>query len=102
MSIRFAAPPAACRVRMTPARVQACHPLAANDNGGAHGNAHLSAALRHFAQHGIAAAQHAREQAIAAGRAGDRQMFEWWLEVCRALDRRMARAIAVPGNAATR
>lgn len=101
MSIRFAAPPAACHVRMSPARVLASHPLAANDNGHGSANAHLSAALRHFAQHGIAAAQHAREQAIAAGRAGDRQTFEWWLEICRALDRRMARAIAAPGNTGT-
>ena len=36
------------------------------------------------------------EQAIVAGRKGDRQTFEWWLEVCRALDRRMARAIVSP------
>lgn len=102
MSIRFAAPPAACRVRMSPELVLARHPAAANDNGGGPANAHLAAALRHFARHGIAAAQHAREKALAAGRAGDRQTFEWWLEICRALDRRMARKIAVPVHTGTR
>ena len=28
--------------------------------------------------------------ARAAARAGDRRGYEWWLEICRALDRRMA------------
>jgi hypothetical protein len=104
MSIRFAAPRSSCRVRMIPASVRASLPFAANDNARnrddkAPGNAHLSAALRHFARHGIAAAQHAREQAIAAGHAGDRQTFEWWLDICRALDRRMASAITAADKA---
>ncbi|MWV28376.1 hypothetical protein GRF63_10715 [Erythrobacter sp. GH3-10] len=68
--------------------------LPANDNRGKQvQSAHLHAALRHFAQYGLAAADHARQQAIIASDAGDRQTFEWWLEICRALDRRMARQI---------
>lgn len=101
MSIRFAAPDSACRVRMSRAHVQAIRPFAANDDGSIFGRSHLQAALRHFAQHGLSAAQHAREQAIAAGRKGDRQTFEWWLEICRALDRGMARQINAPGNLVT-
>ena len=63
----------------------------ANDNRSvALDNTHLRAALLHFADHGLGAAQNARLQAIKAAEAGDRQTFEWWLEICRALDRRMA------------
>ena len=51
------------------------------------------AALRHFAEHGLAAAQRARRQAEAAFFAGDRQGYQWWLEICRALDRAMAREL---------
>ncbi|MEL1250679.1 hypothetical protein [Aurantiacibacter gilvus] len=66
----------------------------ANDNRGKSvENLHLRAALKHFAQHGMAAADHARRQAVAAAEEGDRQTFEWWLEICRALDRRMAHGI---------
>ena len=72
----------------------------ANDNRGKQvSNVHLSAALRHFAQHGLAAADHARQQAMIAADAGDRQTFEWWLEICRALDRRMAGGITGPAAA---
>jgi len=93
MSIRFAAPPSTNPVRMAPDVVRNVRPIAANDDGDLVGDVHIHAALRHFAKYGIAAAQHAREQAIAASDAGDRETCEWWLEICRALDRRMARAI---------
>jgi hypothetical protein len=43
-----------------------------------------------LAKHGLAAARHARAQAEAARQADDRQAYVWWLEICRALDRRMA------------
>lgn len=101
MSIRFAAPRHAIRNRMehTAARV-ACL-VAANDNpslaNGANASRHdrlakatIDAALRHFARHGMAAAQQARTRAQAARAEGDEQGFAWWLEICRALDRRMA------------
>ena len=53
----------------------------------------LHAALRHFAEHGLAAAHRARRQAEAAFRSNDRQGYQWWLEICRALDRAMAREL---------
>ena len=72
---------------------QACG-LPANDNGSDRTtDALLHAALRHFAEHGLAAAQRARKQAEAAFFAGDRQSYQWWLEICRTLDRRMAAEI---------
>lgn len=94
MSIRFAAPVSRIANRLPAEHVRAIRLIAANDDypPGVR-EPHLHAALRHFAKHGLAAAQHAREQAIAAARVNDRQTFEWWLEICRALDRRMARGI---------
>lgn len=53
----------------------------------------LEAALRHFAEHGIGAAREARKQAENAFFADDRQSYEWWLGICRALDRRLAQRI---------
>ncbi|MHA6333233.1 hypothetical protein ACXYL9_06065 [Qipengyuania sp. CAU 1752] len=50
----------------------------------------LQSALRHFAQHGMGAALEARSQAEQAFFAGDRQSYDWWLGICRTLDRRMA------------
>ena len=100
MPIRFAASlkRAHCRMPRQLVRTQRFRP--ANDNRGkAVKSAHLHAALRHFAQHGLAAADHARRQAVAASHAGDRQTFEWWLEICRALDRRMAHRIDDPAQA---
>lgn len=100
MSIRFAFPATRLPCRMSRAKAQSLHLRPANDNRGkAVGNDHLRAALKHFAQHGLAAADHAREQAIAAAEAGDRQTFEWWLEICRALDRRMAHGIEATAQA---
>lgn len=94
MSIRFAFPAYRMPCRMTPRQAHSQHFRPANDNRGKSvDNLHLRAALKHFAQHGLAAADHARQQAVAAADAGDRQSFEWWLEICRALDRRMAHRI---------
>ena len=85
---------------MSRERAQSVYFRPANDNRGKHvDNSHLRAALKHFAQHGLAAADHARQQAVAAADAGDRQTFEWWLEICRALDRRMASGIETPIHA---
>ncbi|MEQ8411384.1 MAG: hypothetical protein RIB52_07500 [Erythrobacter sp.] len=50
----------------------------------------LRAALRHFAEHGLGAARAARVRAEAAFFAGDRAAYDWWLEVTRTLDRRLA------------
>lgn len=66
--------------------------LAANDNYSGIGDDRLlHAALRHFARHGLRAAAEARKESERAFFAGDRENYLWWLEVCRALDRRMAR-----------
>ncbi len=102
MTIRFAAPPSALAPRMNPNRVRESCGLPANDNGGDRSSdAMLHAALRHFAEHGLAAAHRARKQAESAFFAGDRQAYRWWLEICRALDRRMAsELVAGTGGAA--
>jgi len=76
--------------------VRVAHPLPANDTDldSVLGEGHLlNAALRHFAQHGLAAAAQARSKAEAARLSGDESGFEWWLGVCRQLDRRMADAL---------
>ena len=95
MTIRFAAPPAALAPRMIARKIRETRGLPANDNGSIRpSDEMLHAALRHFAEHGLAAAQRARKQAEAAFFAGDRQGYQWWLEICRALDRRMATELA--------
>lgn len=75
------------------ARIEVCpepgHP--ANDNGDLpDSDLMLHAALRHFAEHGISAARAARAQAEAAFFTGDRAGYDWWLAICRTLDRRLA------------
>lgn len=94
MTVYFAAARTAIRSpvarvlsRRTPGR-------AANDNGDLAGilaNDNLiHAALRHFANHGMGAAREARKQAESAFFTGDRQGYDWWLGICRALDKRIA------------
>ncbi|WP_260927173.1 hypothetical protein [Novosphingobium sp. 9] len=51
-------------------------------------------ALRHFADHGLAAARIARERAEAARRDGDEARSDHWIDICRQLDRRAARGFA--------
>src|SRR5690606_16667035 len=101
MTIRFAAPASTRASRMSPRTIREFPAAPANDNGGdGTDDAMLDAALRHFARHGLAAAQRARKQAEAAFFANDRQAYRWWLEICRMLDRRMAgELVAEPGRA---
>lgn len=104
MTIHFAAAEGNLRARLTPAQARAAVNRAANDNmrdfaaglplAGDETQAILHAALRQFAAHGIGAAAHARQQAEQAFFAGDRQTYQWWLGICRTLDRRMASALA--------
>lgn len=94
MSIRFAAPLSALRNRMDSAEQYFVSAKAANDNAPRHTDrATLHAALRHFAQHGLDAAARARVQAEQAKQIGDKQSADYWTEICRALDRRMARRL---------
>lgn len=68
---------------------------AANDNGyGDLQETLLRDALEHFGRHGLSAAESARKEAERAFFAGDRRMYNHWLEVCRALDRRLATDLA--------
>lgn len=53
----------------------------------------LAEALRHFARHGLSAAAHARANAEAARAAADDEACQWWISICRQLDRRMADAL---------
>lgn len=98
MTLHFAAARSASRSPVARAFARRTIARAANDNGGAaHEQGHdhlLHAALRHFAQHGLGAALEARKQAEKAFFAGDRQSYDWWLGICRTLDRRMAEELA--------
>ncbi|MDE2435077.1 MAG: hypothetical protein KGM49_02340 [Sphingomonadales bacterium] len=68
---------------------------AANDNHPGSGRDLLPRdALKHFARHGLGAAEAARGEAERAFFAGDRQSYLHWLNICRTLDRRMAAAIS--------
>lgn len=58
----------------------------------------LVEALRHFARHGLSAASHARANAQAARAARDEDACQWWISICRQLDRRMAEAFARAAN----
>ncbi len=96
MTIRFAAPPYALAPRIQPRDIDRACQRPANDNTGEHPfDEMLDAALRHFADHGLAAAGRARIYAEAASAVGDTQSYRWWLEICRTLDRRMARQIGM-------
>lgn len=94
MSIRFAAAHRADRAAA--GRLRALGSLrAANDNAaGFSGDKLLRASLQHFARYGLCAAERARENAERAFFAGDRDDYQWWLSICRVLDRRMAEAFA--------
>jgi hypothetical protein len=104
MTIRFAA----ARDGESTAIVRALRVVppgpAANDNGHGHPfprDETLRAALRHFAQYGLGAAEQAYRNAEAAFFAGKRQEYRHWLAICRALDRRMAAAVHFRQDAAT-
>lgn len=94
MTIRFAAARDAESTAIVRALTVVPMHAAANDNGtGFPRDETLRAALRHFAEYGLGAAQQAHRNAEAAFFAGDRKEYRHWLAICRALDRRMADAI---------
>lgn len=98
MSLHFAAARSVTRSPLARAFARRTIARAANDNGDPVANERneqlLHAALRHFATHGLGAAREARNQAEQAFFAGDRQSYDWWLGICRTLDRRMAEELA--------
>jgi hypothetical protein len=101
MSIRFAA--ARFGTNSVRQMVGASHAprIAANDNARRGGDDKmLRAALKHFAAHGLGAAEVARVHAENAFFAGDSSQYRWWLGICRTLDRRMADAVAARRGAA--
>ena len=108
MSIRFAAPASAIRARTRPSTGALAYPVAVNDNRNVITNDNgdddrepnvvpdetaLGAALRYFAKHGLAAARKAHEHASDARTAGNKESFMRWRDICRALDRRLARSL---------
>lgn len=58
----------------------------------------MHAALRHFATHGMGAAKVAREQAEKAFFKGDRDTYDWWVDITRTLDRRLAASVSGQAN----
>ena len=103
MTVYFAAARNAARSPIARAltRRPVVHVANDNDNDGADDRM-LHAALRHFAQHGLGAAREAHRQAERAFFAGDRQAYDWWLGICRTLDRRLAASLDcfAPGDPA--
>ncbi len=98
MTLHFAAArtPARSHVArvLTPALVRRAMGSSANDNGELYSREAITeAALRHFAETGLAAASSARERAEQAMTAGEAEQYIWWLEICRAFDRGQARQL---------
>lgn len=90
MTVHFAAARSSARSPIARTLARRVMGRVANDNGSEANDQMLHAALRHFAEHGLGAAREARKQAEQAFFAGDRQAYDWWLGVCRTLDRRLA------------
>lgn len=103
MSIHFAAAKTSrvARASSPNARVLVLRAQAkvANDNAdfsakSAQSELVLRAALKHFAAHGLGAAKVARAQAEKAFFHGDRDTYDWWVGITRALDRRLAASVS--------
>lgn len=90
MTIHFAAARSATAAFIKHVRRADMIGRAANDNSAAPHDMLLRDALIHFARHGLRAAEVARQNAERAFFAGDRAAYRHWLDICRALDRRMA------------
>lgn len=90
MTLRFASARTSTRSPIARALTRREMGRAANDNGSEDDDRLLHAALRHFAEHGLGAAHQARLEAEKAFFAGDREAYDWWLGVCRTLDRQLA------------
>ena len=88
MTIRYAAArPAVQPVTLSRFALNRLTMGAANDNGDAGArDLVLRGALKHFAAHGLGAAQDAASRAAAAHRRGARSDYRHWLAICKALD----------------
>lgn len=99
MSIRLAASKPVARLRLDPVEMRQMRSSCANDNplvGGIFPVAEegsLRSALSLFAVHGLAAARHAADQALAARESGNAEEFGRWRDICRTLDRPLARKL---------
>ncbi|MEZ5682095.1 MAG: hypothetical protein R3E14_12470 [Erythrobacter sp.] len=101
MPVHFAAARSTAHSPIARALARKALARAANDNGDADQLAAeassfdnvMRAALKHFAEHGMGAADAAQFQAEEAHREGDMDAYAWWLGVCRALDRSLAARI---------
>jgi hypothetical protein len=101
MTIHFAVAQSPLARRLVRPAAKPIIGFAANDNAVAGHRVDLRAALKHFAEHGLGAANVARRNAESAFFRGDRSAYRHWLGICRTLDRRMAGALAAkiaPGN----
>lgn len=95
MPIHFAAARCASRSPVARALARKAVRRAANDNPGGATECGaearvLSAALRHFAEHGLRAAEEAAFLAEEAHRTGEAEACRWWTEICYKLDRKLA------------
>lgn len=103
MTLRTAATRPATPVFVCPVQQRRVIQRAANDNAARVGHDPvLRDALKHFARHGLAAAEVARQEAEKAFFADDRRGYDHWLSICRTLDRRMAAAFEVYTGQAAR
>lgn len=102
MPVHFAAARSTAHSPIARALAQKACSRAANDNGGAGAltseassfDHMMRAALQHFAEHGLRAAEAAQRQAEQAHFTGDADGYAWWLGICRTLDRRLADGLA--------
>ena len=101
MSLRFAAARTPAGSPMARVLARKPHARPANDNGDAslprpqtRIDGATRAALRLLASDGLAAADVACANAERARHAGDALSCAWWMEVCSALDPRLARRLA--------
>ncbi len=102
MTVRFAAarsPAAPCLVAKILTRKADLCP-ANDDDCAAREKDLFEAALREFAAHRMAAAGVIAKRAEQALAAKDPETFDWWLGVCRTLDRRRGRELAALAFAA--
>lgn len=95
MTIRIAtARPVTAPVHLTRGALGRIAARAANDNADPERQDQVvREALRHFAAHGLNAADDAGQRAQAAHRDGDLRAMNRWLQICAALDPRRAAAL---------